>query len=96
MIITFPDGSKREYENGVSALDIAASLSQELKKSVICCEIDGVRSDAFRPIEQDCSLRLLTFEDDRMAVKLLLSLPNRRPTTSGMVTARVLRILGAK
>ncbi len=33
---------------------------------------------------------------DRMAVKLLESLPNRRPTTSGMVTARVLRILGAK
>ncbi|MBR4131419.1 MAG: hypothetical protein IKT99_00445, partial [Oscillospiraceae bacterium] len=28
MIITFPDGSKREYENGLSALDIAASLSQ--------------------------------------------------------------------
>ena len=54
MIITFPDGSKREYENGISALDIAASLSQELKKSVICCEIDGVRSDAFLPIEKDC------------------------------------------
>ena len=63
MIITFPDGSKREYENGTSALDIAASLSQELKKSVICCEIDGVRADAFRPIEKDCSLRLLTFDD---------------------------------
>ena len=63
MIITFPDGSKREYENGISALDIAASLSQELKKSVICCEIDGVRSDAFLPIEKDCTLKLLTFED---------------------------------
>ena len=63
MIITFPDGSKREYENGISALDIAASLSQELKKSVICCEIDGVRSDAFLPIEKDCALKLLTFED---------------------------------
>ena len=64
MIITFPDGSKREFENGKSALDIAASLSQELKKSVICCEIDGVRADAFLPIEKDCALRLLTFEDE--------------------------------
>ena len=33
---------------------------------------------------------------DRIAVKLLENLPNRRPTTSGMVTAMVLRILGAK
>ena len=64
MIITFPDGSKREFENGKSALDIAASLSQELKKSVVCCEIDGVRADAFLPIEKDCTLKLLTFEDE--------------------------------
>ena len=64
MIITFPDGSAREYENGMNALDIAASLSQGLRKSVICCEIDGERCDAFAPIEKDCTLKLLTFEDE--------------------------------
>ena len=64
MLITFPDGSSREFENGTNALDIAAALSQGLRKAVICCEIDGVRSDAFLPIEKDCTLRLLTFADE--------------------------------
>ncbi|MDO4852623.1 MAG: threonine--tRNA ligase [Clostridia bacterium] len=64
MQITFPDGSVREYENGTNGLDIAASLSQGLRKSVICCEIDGVRTDAFAPINRDCSLKFLTFEDE--------------------------------
>ena len=64
MQITFPDGSVREYENGTNGLDIAASLSQGLRKSVICCEIDGVRTDAFAPINKDCSLKFLTFEDE--------------------------------
>lgn len=64
MKITFPDGSVREYENGSSALDIAASLSQGLRKSVICCEVDGERYDAFAPIDKDCTLKLLTFEDE--------------------------------
>ena len=64
MKITFPDGSVREYENGMNALDIAASLSQGLRKSVICCEIDGERTDAFQPIDRDCTLKLLTFEDE--------------------------------
>ena len=64
MIITFPDGSSREYENGINGLDIAASLSQGLRKAVICCEIDGQRADAFMPINKDCSIRFLTFEDE--------------------------------
>jgi len=64
MIITFPDGSKREFENGMSALDIASAISNGLKKATLCCEIDGERADAFRPIEKDCTLKLLTFEDE--------------------------------
>ena len=64
MIITFPDGSKREFENGMSALDIAGAISNGLKKATLCCAIDGVRADAFRPIEKDCELKLLTWEDE--------------------------------
>ncbi len=64
MIITFPDGSKREFENGMSALDIAGAISNGLKKATLCCEIDGERADAFRPIEKDCTLKLLTWEDE--------------------------------
>ena len=64
MIITFPDGSKREFENGMTALDIAGAISNGLKKATLCCAIDGERADAFRPIEKDCELKLLTFEDE--------------------------------
>ena len=63
MIITFPDGSQWEYQNGSTALDIAASISPRLAKATLGCAIDGERADAFRPIDRDCSLKLLTFED---------------------------------
>ena len=63
MIITFPDGSKREYQNGSTALDIANSISPRLAKATLGCAIDGQRADAFLPIEKDCELKLLTFED---------------------------------
>ena len=64
MIITFPDGSKREFENGMSALDIAGAISNGLKKATLCCAINGERADAFRPINEDCELKLLTWEDE--------------------------------
>ncbi len=64
MKITLPDGSVREYESGVSALDVAESISPRLKKAVLAAEIDGERCDAFAPIEHDCSLKLLTFADE--------------------------------
>ncbi len=64
MIITFPDGSKREFENGMTALDIAGAISNGLKKATLCCAINGERADAFRPINEDCELRLLTFADE--------------------------------
>lgn len=63
MIITFPDGSKREFENGMNALDIAGAVSNGLKKATLCCSIDGERADAFLPINKDCELKFLTFAD---------------------------------
>lgn len=62
--ITFPDGSVKEFEKGVSALDVAGAISPRLKKATLACEINGERRDAFAPIDADCSLRLLTFEDE--------------------------------
>ncbi len=62
--ITFPDGSSREFEQGVTALDAAAAISPRLKKATLACEVDGERRDAFAPIGADCSLKLLTFEDE--------------------------------
>ncbi len=62
--ITLPDGSVKEYEANVSALDVAESISPRLKKATLGCEIDGHRRDAFAPIDHDCALKLLTFEDE--------------------------------
>lgn len=61
--ITLPDGSVREYEAGVSALDVALSISEGLARKVLAAEVDGKVIDAFRPINQDAHLKLLTWED---------------------------------
>ena len=64
MKITFPDGSVREYNEGVTAFDVAESIGSRLRKATIACEIDGTRADAFKPITKDCTLKLLTFADE--------------------------------
>ena len=46
MKITFPDGSVREFNEGVSAFDVAESIGSRLRKATIACEIDGERADA--------------------------------------------------
>ncbi|HET8572855.1 MAG TPA: threonine--tRNA ligase [Edaphocola sp.] len=61
--ITLPDGSVREYEAGVSALDIALSISEGLARKVLAAEVNGQVMDAFRPIQQDAHLKLLTWDD---------------------------------
>ncbi|WP_294079564.1 threonine--tRNA ligase [Proteiniphilum sp. UBA5384] len=62
--ITFPDGSVREYEKGITGMEIANSISPRLAQDVIAASVDGVTWDLTRPIEQDASVRLLKWEDD--------------------------------
>ncbi len=64
MKITLPDGTLHEYADGMTALDIAESISPRLKKATLAAEIDGVRSDAFAPMHGDHELKLLTFADE--------------------------------
>lgn len=64
MKITFPDGSVREYADGLSALDIAESISPRLKKATLAAEIDNKLTDASMSLHGDHSLKLLTFDDD--------------------------------
>ncbi len=59
--ITLPDGAVREYNEGVSALDIAKSISEGLARKVLAAEINGDVWDATRPIHHDASLKLLTW-----------------------------------
>ncbi|MGK7390210.1 MAG: threonine--tRNA ligase [Candidatus Cyclobacteriaceae bacterium M2_1C_046] len=61
--ITLPDGSVREYEKGVSGLDIASSISEGLARNVLAAKVNGEVWDATRPIENDAEVKLLTWND---------------------------------
>jgi len=62
--ITLPDGAQREYNEGITSLEIAQSISAGLAKAVVAAEIDGQVWDLTRPITKDVSFKLLKFEDD--------------------------------
>src|SRR5215467_11787393 len=62
--ITFPDGAVRQYEKGTSALDIAKSISEGLARKVLAANINGQVWDATRPINEDASIKLLTWNDN--------------------------------
>jgi threonyl-tRNA synthetase len=61
--ITLPDGAVKEYEQGSSALDVAKSISEGLARKVLAANINGEVWDATRPINNDASLKLLTWDD---------------------------------
>ena len=61
--ITLPDGAVKQYPKGSTALDIAKSISEGLARKVLAADINGQVWDATRPIEEDATLRLLTWED---------------------------------
>jgi len=61
--ITFPDGNVREYESGVTSMDIAKSISHGLAKNVLSAKVNGEVWDATRPITADAQVALLTFKD---------------------------------
>lgn len=62
--VSFPDGAVRQYESGVSALDIAKSISEGLARKVLAANINGETWDATRPITTDATLQLLTWDTD--------------------------------
>ncbi|HTR30100.1 MAG TPA: threonine--tRNA ligase [Puia sp.] len=61
--ITFPDGAVREYKSGVTALEIARSISEGLARKVLAANVNGQVWDATRPITTDATLKLLTWSD---------------------------------
>jgi threonyl-tRNA synthetase len=63
--ITLPDGSVREYDTGATALDVAKSISEGLARNVLAAKLNGEVIDAFRPIESNANLQLLTWNDDQ-------------------------------
>ncbi len=62
--ITFPDGSVREYEAGVTGLEIAQSISSRLAQDVVACGVNGETTELNRPIQEDATIHLYKFEDE--------------------------------
>ena len=62
--ITFPDGSVRSYEQGITGLQIAESISPALARSVLCCGVNGETVELNRPINEDAKIELYKWDDE--------------------------------
>ncbi len=62
--ITLPDGTVKQYESGVTGLDIAYGISEGLARNVLAARVNGEVWDAFRPIDHDATVELLTWNND--------------------------------
>jgi threonyl-tRNA synthetase len=61
--ITLPDGSVREYQEGISSMEIAKSISEGLARKVLAAKVNNEVWDASRPINSDATVQLLTWDD---------------------------------
>ncbi len=61
--IKFPDGSKKQFESGISGYDIALSISEGLARNALAIEIDGKLKDLYTTITSNCNVRIITFKD---------------------------------
>src|ERR1700747_735232 len=68
--LTFPDGARREYPNGISGLDVAKGISPSLAKRTVAMALDGVVTDLADPIEHDAKIEFIA-RDDARALELI-------------------------
>jgi threonyl-tRNA synthetase len=61
--LQFPDGSRREFNPGVTGRDVAESISKSLAKKAVAMSVDGQLKDLYAPIDADARIRILTRED---------------------------------
>src|SRR5215813_8355558 len=61
--LTFPDGSVREFQPGITGAELAASISKSLAKKAVAMQIDGRTVDLADPIDRDASIKILTRDD---------------------------------
>ena len=87
--IKLKDGNVREAEAGTTALDFAKSLSNSLAKKVLSVKINGVNSDLMTPLNSDCSIDFMTFDDPEGRWAL-------RHSASHVLAQAVKRIYGEK
>ena len=70
IVLTFPDGAKREFPRNITGLDIAKGISPSLAKRTVAMALDGVVSDLADPIEQDAKIEFIA-RDDARALELI-------------------------
>ncbi len=63
MIITFPNGSTKEFDRGTKLIDIAKSLSNSLAKKVLAASVNGQSKEINAPVNEDAEVKFFTFED---------------------------------
>ena len=69
--LTFPDGNARDYEAGVTAAEVAESISKSLAKKAISATVNGAHYDLQWPIMADASIAIHTMQDDAQALELI-------------------------
>ncbi len=69
--LTFPDGNSREYEAGITASEVAASISRSLGKKAISATVNGRHWDLQWPIEEDATIVIHTMADEKQALELI-------------------------
>jgi len=62
--ITLPDGSKKEYKKGITAIEIAESIGKRLAKDALAAKVDGKLVDLFYKIENDAKVEIVTYDSD--------------------------------
>lgn len=62
--IRLPDNSLKEYESGISAMEVAQDIGEGLARSAVAVKVDGIPKDMSYRIDKDCDLQVLTFKDE--------------------------------
>ena len=63
MKLTLPDGSVKEFKDGMTPLEIATELAPSLGKKIICAKVDDNLYDKSKPLSKDCHFKIITEKD---------------------------------
>ena len=69
--IEFPDGTIKNFKKGITAIQVAESISNSLRKTAIACSLNGVLSDLSKEINKNCKLEIFTIKNENVALELI-------------------------
>ena len=69
--IEFPDGTIKNFQKGINAVQVAENISNSLKKAAIACSLNGVLSDLSKEINENCKLEIFTIKNEKVALELI-------------------------